>query len=509
MKVLISALLFLSLASNIFAAHPANVQDISSREYYSAVKEVIDNARQSIAVAMFSISLDEDNEKSRVYKLCNSLVEAKNRGVDVRIILDQNVNFVHMDKYNTWEIEGKNRNAYNYFKENDMHVFYDDKTKYLHSKVIVVDEEIVITGSTNWSHAALTQNNETSVLIRSTGLAKSILDSFLKIKIDTSVPEEKEEEELLFPVYMDFMENEDLAGRMITKHDERAFDLYLLLIYTYKGKDTIDFDFDLYAEYLGMDEKMNAGAYRRQIIKVLKKLRDDYGLIEAEFYHGQNAEVKLLGIEDKSKPYEHPLENYFLIPEKYFSYGWNRELSFRAKYCYLINRYMLLGSTGEYSWSASREDIGGKFHLIPGTITDGMMELKKQNLIEVEQSDIEEGYEKRSPARYKMLDLYSPKEHAKTFVRLTKQYGKYDLNDAVKFAEIVFKENDTVIIEDIIKLTRECGREHVKEAYDIVAQKAEDNPKRTHRYAVGIIKRLRKEELEKQEEIMQENYKSD
>ena len=109
------------------------------------VKEVIDNAKKSIAISMYIINLNENYKKSQVYKLCNSLVEAKKRGVDVKIILDQNIDFVRAGKASTWEIEGKNEDAYKYFKKNGIDVFYDDKTTYMHSKAIVVDEEIVIT----------------------------------------------------------------------------------------------------------------------------------------------------------------------------------------------------------------------------------------------------------------------------------------------------------------------------------------------------------------------------
>ena len=73
--------------------------------------------------------------------------------------------------------------------------------------------------------------------------------------------------------------------------------------------------------------------------------------------------------------------------------------------------------------------------------------------------------------------------------KVTRTYGP------IHFAEIVFKENDPVVVENIIKLTKEYGKDKVKKAYDIVSQKAPDNPKRIHRYAVGIIKSLREDEL--------------
>ncbi len=491
--ILILAMLMI-FALNLFA-NSVYVRDISGLEYYPAVKEIIDNAEKSIAISMYIIKLDENNEKSLIYKLCNSLVEAKKRGVDVKIILDQNIDFVQADKDHDWDIEGKNESAYKYFKNNGIDVFYDDKTIFTHSKALVVDEEIVIVGSTNWSQSALTKNNENSVLIKSPELAKSILDGFSKINLDNTLMEESAGAGSSLAVYMGFLENENIAGMMITENDERAFDLYLLLLHAYKDKDSIEFNYDYFAKCLGIDKEMTVNAYRRQIIKTLRKLKNRYSLIKTKFYHGDNAEVVLRDIEDKKELYKYPEENCFFLPDEYFSYGWNSMLSFKAKYCYFINRYMIIGSSDKCSWSASRTAISEIFHLSPDTITKGMMELRKLNLIDVVHSSIEEGYENRDPAKYIVLDLYSPEAQKKIFAQMSKKYGKKSLNEAKQFAEIVFKKNDPVVIEDIIILIKEYGNDNVKKAYDIVAQKAEDNPKRTHRYAVGIIKKRSRDGL--------------
>ena len=128
-------------------------------------------------MVMFVVRLDERNTNSQVYKLCASLVDAKKRGVRVKIILDQNIDFSRRKKEDAWQIEDKNQNALKYFKENGIEVFYDTKNIYTHSKAIVVDEKIVISGSTNWTGSALNKNNEASTLIRSSELVKSFLRS--------------------------------------------------------------------------------------------------------------------------------------------------------------------------------------------------------------------------------------------------------------------------------------------------------------------------------------------
>ena len=372
-KYLLLFLLFFLPVSQLFG-YSAEVKDISGPEYYPAVKKVIDNAQESIHLSMYVVSLRPDDKDSIVYDLCKSLVEAKDRWVQVKVILDQNINY--FDEHYRSKVEGKNSDAYKFLKNNGIEVYLDDRYTYTHSKALVVDNEIVVIGSTNWSQFALTRNNEHSVLIRSPQLAESIVESFSEIELAKPGLKRPIDEEKALAIREDFFVNEDLAGRMITKHDERALDLYLLLLYDAEKENTINFNFAKYAKDLGIYERMTSEDYRRQIIKSLRKLKNRYGLIEVEFYHGKNADVELLDINDKKEDYSYPEENYFLLPAEYFEFGWNRKLSFAEKFNYLVNRYMVRESNSEY-WSMTVDKLGEKFHFKPNTITKGMQGLSK------------------------------------------------------------------------------------------------------------------------------------
>jgi hypothetical protein len=124
-----------------------------------------------------------------------------------------------------------------------------------------------------------------------------------------------------------------------------------------------------------------------------------------------------------------------------------------------------------------------------------MLELRRLNLIDVEYSSIEEGYGKREPTRYKVLDLYSPKRQKEKIMRLERLYGKKKVKEAREFAKVTLEENDPHVIEDIIHLIDEYGKDKYQQAIDIVAKKEIDNPKRTHSYVVGILKRIGKPNL--------------
>ncbi|MDD5771930.1 MAG: phospholipase D-like domain-containing protein [bacterium] len=474
-------------AQNVEPLWEPEITNISSRKYYPAVKEVLDKSQKSISMAMYIVSLDGKNTQSEVYQLCESLVNAKKRGVQVKVILDQSVDYDRSEDGERGRIEGKNQNAFRYFKENGIEVFYDTKSVFTHSKTIIIDENVVVLGSTNWSGSSLNKNNEVSVLIRSGELARSLLKDFSEIVIDNEAGKDVSEKEPSLALYRYFLDNENLAGRMITSSDERAFDIYLLLLREFKRDALIDLDYNKMAVDLEMDKVMDKTAFRGEINRILKKLNEIYHVINYETRIGENAKVTLLDPENSEKPYKYPEGKYFTVPGEYFSYGWSKKLSFRAKFCYLVNRYEVTLSDNDQWWSHALDVLSNYFHLHRTTLSEGMSELKKYEIIDIEYSDVKEGYENREPSKYKVFDLYDPVKQAEKWESLNKQYGADRVNQAREFAKVVFEENDPVTVEDIISLIDEYGIEKYREAISIVSQKAVDNPKRSHKYVVGIL----------------------
>ena len=88
-------------------------------------------------------------------------------------------------------------------------------------------------------------------------------------------------------------------------------------------------------------------------------------------------------------------------------------------------------SGNEPWWSSPLETLGNQFHLNMSTVSEGMTELKKYEIIDIEYSDISEGYENREPSKYKVFDLYDPVKQAEKWESLGAQYGA----DRVKQAD--------------------------------------------------------------------------
>jgi len=115
--------------------------------------ELIQTANRSIDVEMYSFTnLD----------LANALIEAKKRGVYVRVILDPLQNEADVSKGIILDSNGVEvRKAPSNFK-------------ITHSKIMVVDGVIVLIGSHNWSLNAMFYNREMSVIIHDSNLASQI-----------------------------------------------------------------------------------------------------------------------------------------------------------------------------------------------------------------------------------------------------------------------------------------------------------------------------------------------
>ena len=169
------------------SAYQADVQNISSDKYFDATLNEISQAKSSVLVVMYLVSILPDQPDSQPSQLINALIKAKDRGVAVKVILDQNINF-EAESSEDAATSNKNQKAYELLRKNNVPVFFDTSDIYTHAKAIVIDNETVILGSTNWSKAALTRNNEANVLIKSKELAQSLLDDFKKIQLQENIP---------------------------------------------------------------------------------------------------------------------------------------------------------------------------------------------------------------------------------------------------------------------------------------------------------------------------------
>lgn len=178
----ISALLITSLLSSIVInqnpEQPKQIQKIiplCNRDYFYRVHEELQNASSSIHIVLFQIRCYPNHTDSHSNILLNDLIEANKRGVDVKVMLEGGEEFLG-DNFAIAQEEAKE-----YLEKGGVKMKFDAKGITTHAKLIIIDENIVILGSTNWNYYSLDRNNEASVLIKSNETAEYYENYFHKL----------------------------------------------------------------------------------------------------------------------------------------------------------------------------------------------------------------------------------------------------------------------------------------------------------------------------------------
>jgi phosphatidylserine/phosphatidylglycerophosphate/cardiolipin synthase-like enzyme len=179
MKKIILTISFFLLSSTFylptsFGLPAEDVQLVTDAQYFQIAQKMIQEAKASIQVMMFEMRYYDEHPNSPSNLLIKELINAKKRGVKVEVILE-----VREDEDRTTQA---NRRTGKMLSEGGVEVIYDPLFKTTHAKLMVVDGQLILLGSTNWTYYALTNNNEVSVLIQSKEMTKELIDYFNRVK---------------------------------------------------------------------------------------------------------------------------------------------------------------------------------------------------------------------------------------------------------------------------------------------------------------------------------------
>jgi hypothetical protein len=477
------------------AAVEVDISDISGTNYFPAVHTELQQAERSIDIAMYHVRVyPHSTTNSPTLTLVQDLIAAHERGVKVNVTLDNS--FRYNPQSGSKRISDKNRVSAEMLTAAGITVRFAPSFKTMHQKLIVIDSKIVITGSHNWSDTALKYNLESSDLIRSAEYAAIKLEQMAELpreKEGIATKRRKRHEEgtegrgSFFAVATELLTSPGLAARMISKRDNRAFDLYMLLS-SVSTNGPIVIDYDSTAEELGMDMGMGRTAYRRQITKTLRKLERTYNLIKCDFKWGKPAVVTL---RDSGNS-----ERQIKVPAAYLEYGWSRKLSLSAKNAYLICLTEQELSENAPWWSLSRDALAKKYPGNRDTIGRGLLELEAEDLVEIIRSNIVpgEGFESRRPNRYRLKPLLSEEDIEKQWQALADVYGAKKLAKARELAGMLDRQNNRDVAANFLRVMEIYGFEQTKRATAIVAEMARDNPCRHAGYVVRLLKSSQKQQ---------------
>jgi phosphatidylserine/phosphatidylglycerophosphate/cardiolipin synthase-like enzyme len=177
-KVVLSILFFLLLSTayspDAIGLPAEDVQLVLDGQYFQVAKKIIEQAKYSIQVIMFEMGYYDQYPNTPSNLLVRELIDARKRGVKVEVILEVKEGEDRTTK--------RNRHTGRILSEGGVEVIYDSLSKTTHAKLMVVDGEFSLVGSTNWTYYALTNNNEASVLVRSKAVARALRDYFGRVK---------------------------------------------------------------------------------------------------------------------------------------------------------------------------------------------------------------------------------------------------------------------------------------------------------------------------------------
>jgi phosphatidylserine/phosphatidylglycerophosphate/cardiolipin synthase-like enzyme len=121
-----------------------------------AIVEALDNAKTSVLVQAYSFTSKP---------IAEALVNAHNRGVNVQVILDKSV---RTEKYSSAD----------FVTHAGIPTYIDSKHAIAHNKIMVIDAQMVITGSFNFTKAAETENAENLLVINNADLATKYTENW-------------------------------------------------------------------------------------------------------------------------------------------------------------------------------------------------------------------------------------------------------------------------------------------------------------------------------------------
>jgi len=117
----------------------------------AAIVDVINQSKTEVLVQAYGFTH---------HGIAEALVKAQDRGVRIRVMLDQ-------------KSESINRQVVDKLNAHGIRMRFDGSHAIAHNKVMIVDESIVITGSFNFTNAAQTRNAENLLVLRSIDLANN------------------------------------------------------------------------------------------------------------------------------------------------------------------------------------------------------------------------------------------------------------------------------------------------------------------------------------------------
>lgn len=147
-----------------FKSFEGEIIPLVDRQYFDTVKEMMKEATKRIYVMVYGFELSK-KENIKGDMLADEIIKARNRGVETKVLLDKS----------KW----LNRIAIEYFEKNDVAARFYNKDIINHAKVVIIDDAVIL-GATNWSRRILEEYHNTDILMKERGIVEFFMNYFEK-----------------------------------------------------------------------------------------------------------------------------------------------------------------------------------------------------------------------------------------------------------------------------------------------------------------------------------------
>jgi hypothetical protein len=439
--------------------------------YPAAATAEIDDATTSIRLYLYLFNYQPSNPEPGPAKLADALIRAKERGVDVRVVLDKS-----LSSPDPVFADAKNDAAGSYLAGAGVDVYVSSGDAPLHAKILIADGSTTLVGSTNWSSAAFNHNREADVLIRSTEVARTFLDSFeglpevpwvLASMSTAAVP-------------LSFVDSPGKFGAMSHGGDVNAFDTYLYFLWkgAAPGRPTT-VDEASWRHTMGWDA-LPPNDVRMNVQRTLARLRGRYGLLTFEKTPGSNLVVTLSSA---------PSGGSVGLPTTYFGFGWDKRLSFAAKAFLLLSLRHSADSPTSPRWAHNEATLDRLHGTTSGFLQSGIQELRRADLLQVLYGpEPPGGAGPRETSVYTPMPLYDPAKLEARMRALGEKYGADALARARALAALVYDDSEAEAIRVILDLMPRLPPGALEHAEEVIRAKNANNPHRSMGYLIGILR---------------------
>lgn len=145
---------------NIKKIEQIEIARLPDKQVLNDLIEKIDKAKYRVYIEAYIFTLQD---------LADSLIRAKKRWLDVKIIMEKNV-------YKAWNINNK---IFNLLAKNSIETMWSNSKDYPlnHSKFLIIDDEFVLS-TWNFTYSSFTKNREFLLFINDQNILQKILSNF-------------------------------------------------------------------------------------------------------------------------------------------------------------------------------------------------------------------------------------------------------------------------------------------------------------------------------------------